>query len=149
MLLWSFCLGLTCCNAQQECPICGAHCSCSSGQHRQQGTCSKHTCRAEYNKDAATHAGPCQSAGGRSRWGGLCSRCGSNCGLNLSIACAIQPHGLRPEGRVVGGEGNHTLAVAHKALGPRLAGRCMHRNALKPLRCDESWRQWLQLGVKV
>ena len=71
---------------------------------------------------------PCQSAGGRLRRGGLGSRCGSNRSLNLSIGCTIQPHCLRPEGGVVGGELDHTAAVAHKALGPRLAGGCMHRD---------------------
>ena len=72
----------------------------------------------------------CQSAGGRLRRGGLGSRCGSDCSLDLSIACAIQPHGLRPERGVVRGELNDTAAVAHKALGPRLAGGCMHSDTV-------------------
>ena len=70
----------------------------------------------------------CQSAGGRLRRGGLGSRRGSDCSLDLSIGCAVQPHCLRPEGGVVGGELDHTAAVAHQALGPRLAGGCMHRD---------------------
>ena len=70
----------------------------------------------------------CQLAGGRSRRGGPGGGCGSDCSLNLSIGCTIQPHCLRPEGGVVGGELDHTAAVAHKALGPRLAGGCMHRD---------------------
>ena len=85
---------------------------------------------------------PCQSAGGRLRRGGLGSWRGSDRSLDLSISCAIQPHGLRPEGRVVCGELDHTAAVAHQALGPRLAGGCMHRDI-------KSTRNYINAGVSV
>ena len=83
----------------------------------------------------------CQSAGGRLRRGGLGSRCGSDCSLDLSIGCAIQPHCLRPEGTVVCGELDHTAAVAHQALGPGLAGGCMHRDILIHQTFTQCWSQ--------
>ena len=86
------------------------------------------TCAVQSTRMLRHTLDACQSAGGRLRRGGLGSWCGSNRGLDLSIACAIQPHGLLSEGGVVGGKGNHTLAVAYKALSPRLAGSCMHRD---------------------
>ena len=92
--------------------------------------CAPNVCAKQSARMLQHALDPYQPAAGRLRRGGLGSRSGSNCGLDLSIACAIEPHGLLPEGRIVGGQGDHTLAVAHKALGPRLAGGCTHRDAL-------------------